>query len=148
MFLFANCLVSSLSHLSSLVITLEWPKGVKVLSQTRAHIIGYLERPNLLLSWLKAKRFSMDLTVCPSVWYRMSKLWQKRLGNGYISRSTKLAHETFRQLQSLHKDIKDAQQILFNIYGYKLRIKTLQKWIMQERYRRRPTDVHYWSVNW
>lgn len=126
----------------------DWPRNVRVLSRRRAHIVGYLDRMNLVLSWLKAKRLGMDLTVCGSVHARLGRLWQERLGNGYISRSTRSAHEFFGQVMAMGKNIKDAQQMVFNRYGYKLRIKTLQKWIMQDRYRRRPTDIHYWSVNW
>ena len=118
------------------------------MSRTRAHLVGYLGKARLTQVWAKAIELGMDLTVCPSVFGRLGNLWKSRLGNGYISRSTKPVHETFRQLVTMQKNIRDVQQILFNIHGYKLRIKTLQKWIMQERYRRRPTDIHYWSVNW
>lgn len=126
--------------------TIEWPRGVRVLNRGRAHITGYLRIPNLALSWLKARRFSMDLTVCPSVWGRLSKLWQERLGKGYIPRPHILCQALLIHLVKLNMPIRDIQQMLFQRYGYKLRIKTLQRWIMSDRYRRRSTDIHYWSA--
>lgn len=127
---------------------MDWPIQIKVVSRRRAHIVGYIGKLNLALSWLKAQRLGMDLTVCPSVHARLGKLWQERLGNGYIPRSTRSAHEFFQQLTRMGKNIKDSQQLLFLRFGWKIRIKTLQKWIMQDRYRRNPTDIHYWSVGW
>jgi len=98
--------------------------------------------------WLRARRTGHIVSVCPSVYYRLGRIWRDRLYPDYRGwNGQEVRADLMRMYQQGH-ELRDIQQMLFLRWSAKLRMRTLIRWIGQEKHRPRATDIHYWSVQW
>ena len=82
----------------------------------------------------------MIVTVAPTIWNRMGKLWQKHTIPAFLP-----PNHVFNTVKSYFfgqvngwVDIRTIQQNIYNIYHYKLRISRLKWWIVRRRIGKEP----------
>lgn len=82
---------------------------------------------------MRAQRFKLIVTVCPSVYRRLSKLWQNLVFPDYIfgDMARNRIKEDLMFMVRNKMNLRDVQQLLFARHGLKFRIATLKRWIMQ-----------------
>jgi hypothetical protein len=111
----------------------------------RFHLTSYPQRARLRLTWLEARRFGFELTVCPSVYRRMNKFWRTVLSPSYLFDPQSMKADLMFMVRN-KLNLRDIQQMLFSRYGLKIRIKTLKRWIMQRYVQERG---QYWPfIKW
>jgi len=88
----------------------------------------------------KAVKLDMIITIAPTVWGRLGKLWQKYTIPACMPRGG-----IFKQVKDLfffqlHQwmDLRSIQQMIYAQYGYKLKIARLKWWIVRRRLGKEP----------
>src|SRR5207249_4211351 len=109
----------------------------------RVHVLGYLEKAKMARTIWKAVKLDMIITIAPTIWSRLGKLWQKYIIPSVLPRKAVFQRVKRLLFHQLHQwmDIRSIQQMIYQIYGYKLRIATLKYWIIRRKYGREPDDL-------
>ena len=95
------------------------------------HLTNYPTIARLRVIWAEAIKWGLKVTVCPSVWPKLSRIWRERLRTDYLFKPGLIKRDLMFNIKQGH-NLVTVQQVLFQKWGLKLTIQTLKRWLMQE----------------